>query len=251
MSSLDHLKNLKVLVGVPSMTMVHARFALCLNAMFNFIQQAKIGSYKSQKVALCNVRGSILANQRVDIVRMALKEGYQYILWIDSDQTFPKSTLHHLIIREVDVVAANIATKSVPASPTARRKPLTGEPNSGMPVFTDPESKGLEEVWRVGTGLMLVKTKVYKDIGVNCFDQPWREDWQKYQGEDWSMCEKIEAAGYKIHVDHDISQVIGHLGEFEYTHAVVGEIAMEAVNGNDSEEDESEADQERVLSCPD
>jgi len=228
-STLDRFKSLKVLVGVPSQNTMHARSALCLQAMMIYCMVQKVGDYRTQEVRLCNVRGSILANQRVDIVREALERKYSHLLFADSDQTYPKDMLHKLVLRDVDVVAANVAVKKIPSQPTARRVPLEGEPNSGMPVFTDSESHGLEKVWRVGTGVMLLKMKVFQKIGVNVFGQPWREDWQKYQGEDWSMCEAIEAAGFDIWIDHDLSNQVGHLGEFEFTHEVVGNIIQEQI----------------------
>jgi hypothetical protein len=224
--SLDRFKNLHVVVGVPSTGTIHTRSALCIQALMTHFMVARVGQYKSQCARLCNTRGSILANLRVDIVRAALEQDASHILWIDSDQTFPKDTLHRLIQREVDVVAANIATKSIPAKTTARRRPEPGEPNSGMPVFSDPDSPPMQKVWRVGTGLMLVRTKVFRKIGLNVFGQPWREDWQKYQGEDWSMCEAMEAAGFDIWVDHVLSREVGHLGEYEFTHDVVGDIVQ-------------------------
>lgn len=224
MSALDRFKNLHIVVGMPSTGTMHTRSALCLQALMTYFMVAKIGKYNSQVARLCNTRGSILANLRVDIVRAALEQGASHILWVDSDQTFPKETLHRLILREVDVVAANITTKQIPANTTARRKPGPGEPASGVPVYSDPDSPPMEKVWRVGTGLMLVKTKVYKQIGLNVFGQPWREDWQKYQGEDWTMCEAMEAAGFDIWVDHRLSLEVGHLGEYEFTHDVVGTV---------------------------
>ena len=123
MSSLDYMKNLHVVVGVPSTSMLHVRSALCLQALMNYMLVKNVGDYKTQAARLCNTRGSILPNLRVDIVRTALAAKSSHVLWLDSDQTYPKDTLHRLIARDVDVVAANVATKSIPASPTARRAP--------------------------------------------------------------------------------------------------------------------------------
>lgn len=222
MFALDKFRKLKVMVGVPSQMSSHARFFLCLQAMMNYCLMARIGEFKTQEIRLCNTRGSILPNLRLDIVKTALAERADFLLWLDSDQTFPKELLHMLMARRVDVVAANIATKTIPAGPTARRK--SDKVREGVPVFTDPESSGLEKVWRIGCGVMLVNMKVYKKTGLNVFGQPWREEQQKYQGEDWTMCEAIEKAGFDIHIDHDVSKLVGHLGEYEFTHDVVGEI---------------------------
>lgn len=231
MYALDKFRKLKVMVGVPSQSQAHVRSLLCLQAMMNYCLMARIGEYKQQEVRLCNTRGSILPNLRVDVVKQAFAERADKILWIDADQTFPKELLHKLMARNVDVVAANIATKTIPAGPTARRK--SDKFADGLPVYTDEDSTGLEKVWRIGCGVMLVDVKVYKKTGLNVFGQPWREEQQKYQGEDWTMCEAIEKAGFDIYIDHDISQVIGHLGDYEYTHDVVGEIQKGVERGQD------------------
>ena len=225
MSSLDKYKTLRVMVGMPSTTQMHVRTALCLQALLQYCLIARVGAFKEQVVKLCNVRGSILPNLRVDVVRTAKDWKATHVLWIDSDQTFPKDTLHRLIARDVDVVAANVATKQIPAKTTARRKPVNdAEPASGVPIFSDTDSPAMEKVWRVGTGIMLVRMKVYEATGLNVFGMPWREDWQKYQGEDWTMCEAIEKAGFDIWIDHRLSREVGHLGEYEFTHDVIGEM---------------------------
>ena len=39
-----------------------------------------------------------------------------------------------------------------------------------------------------------------------------------FKGEDWYFCEKLEAAGIPIFVDHEASSFIGHIGNKVYTH---------------------------------
>ena len=43
-----------------------------------------------------------------------------------------------------------------------------------------------------------------------------------YQGEDWSFCQACEEKGVPLYIDHDVSKVIGHVGNYEFTHDVVG-----------------------------
>ena len=47
---------------------------------------------------------------------------------------------------------------------------------------------------------------------------------KRYQGEDWAFCEACEKAGIPIFIDHDVSKLVGHVGNYEYTTAVIGEV---------------------------
>ena len=38
------------------------------------------------------------------------------------------------------------------------------------------------------------------------------------------MCEAIQKAGFDIWIDHGLSQVVGHMGDLEFTHDLVGEV---------------------------
>lgn len=231
MSNLTRFKNLKIAIGVPSTGMWYMRFAICYCNMAIYFQTHKVMDYKSQMFQTLSVTGSILPKQRMEIVQGALEMGADYLLWLDCDHTFPRNLLHRLISHQKDVVAVNCVTKKIPSTPTARYKPT--DPNdvkTSHPVFSDLDKPTLEKVWRVGTGIMLVDMKVYRKIGAEVFHMFYRKDVNTYQGEDWSMAEAMEQAGFDIWVDHPLSNQCGHIGMYEYTHDVVGEIKQEPVN---------------------
>lgn len=224
MSALEYFKTLKIVIGVPSMGEWHEKFAISLTNMLTYCQFNNIGKFKTHEIQVCSVRGSILSNERVDVLKRAREVAATHVLWIDSDQKFPRNTIHRLISHNKDVVGANIATKQIPAGPTAR-KFEAGNPKGGL-VYTDENSHGLEKVWRLGCGVMLVRGSVYRKTGLNVFGLKWVEEAEKYQGEDWSMCEAFEQHGFEVYVDHDLSNEIGHIGEYVYTHDVVGTIGQ-------------------------
>lgn len=222
MQALQRLKKLDILVAVPSMGTWHEEFGKALAMMLSHVHTAKIGNYKGQQARVLSVRGSILPNLRLTALQKAKELGADYMLWVDSDQSFPKDTLHRLIMRKLDVVGANVATKTIPTLPTARRRPIPGEPPFGALVFTDAASRGIEEVWRLGCGLTLMSKKVIQALPENCFEMIYKPDVQRYQGEDWSMMEHVERLGFKIYIDHDLSNQVGHHGGFNYTHEYNG-----------------------------
>lgn len=226
MSSLDKFKRVGIVVGIPSRGVWHDKFGMSLCAMMTYFMGNPMG-FREEWMRPFNVKGSILPNQRLDIVKYARKIGASHILFVDTDQVYPKDTVHALMRHDKDVVACNIATKQIPAQPTARHfNPENLQ--SGTKVYNNP-SKGLEKVWRVGCGVMLIRTSVFDKIGLNVFGNPWQESVQAYQGEDWSLVAACEAAEIDVWIDHQVSEQVRHIGDFEYDHNVVGEIPLEAV----------------------
>lgn len=218
--SLQKFKELKVAICVPSNGVWYEEFGKSLANLVNAFHSYRIGNYKTQQLNTISVKGSILPKSRLSGLKQAKEMEADYLLYVDADQSFPKHTLHLLIKRNVDVIGANIATKTIPTLPTARRK--TEGP--GELVFTDTDSKGIEKVWRVGTGLLLLSKKVIRALPYNSFEMKYREDVENYQGEDWSLCEAIEKLGFDIYIDHDLSNQVGHHGSFNFTHEFNGTI---------------------------
>lgn len=210
---------LKVVIGVPSGQTWNAKFGVCLVNLVSYFANNRVPGYDAQALQVVNTRSSILSMNRMNIVKQAQALQADYILFLDTDHTFPKELLHRLLSHREQVVAANCVTKSIPASPTARRK---SEDPRGEVVYSDPHMDGLEQVWRVGTGVMLVDADIFQQLGHGCWEMQYRPEAETYQGEDWSFCAACEQAGIPIYVDHGTSQRIGHEGMMEYTHDLVG-----------------------------
>lgn len=218
----DHFS---VVVGVPSGQHWLAQFGVDLISLVSSFTSKRVAGYHSSELRVVNVRSSILSKNRHDLVKAAQEMKATHLLFLDTDHTFPADLIHRLASSHRLVVAANCVTKQIPANPTARKKnPMNPK---GDLVYTDPQSRGLEEVWRVGTGVMLINMKVFAKIGNGVWDMKYLPEADTYQGEDWSFCEACEKAGIPIYVDHDVSKQIGHVGNFEFTHDVVGVLASE------------------------
>ena len=215
--------HLRVSVGIPSLGMWHADFAMSLLHMIQAFNKYKIAGYDTQELQVIDSRGSILPRQRLEIVKSALSAESDYLLWLDCDHTFPAHLLHQLLAHKKDVMAINCVTKSTPANPTARA--FVEDDPKGAPIFTRP-GLGIQQVWRVGTGVMLVNMDVYKKVGYDIFGMYYKPDVESYQGEDWTMCEAFERVGAEIWVDHDLSFRVGHIGFLEYRHDLVPETAL-------------------------
>lgn len=214
------IKELNVAVVVPSMGTWHAEFAMSLIGLVGYFQNVQVPGAQTQALRVINKRGSILPNLRLAGLKDAIALNATHLLWIDSDHQFPPNLLNRLLACERDVVAANCAIKTIPSMPTARA--FDPKDSKGQPVYTDWNSKGLERVWRIGTGIMLMSRRAFMQIPHNAFSMLYMEETDSYRGEDWGVCEALEKAGCQIFIEHEISNECSHIGNFHYTHEYVG-----------------------------
>ena len=218
------MKEIRLVIAVPSTQVWEAEFGMDLVFFTNYL--ASHGEIDGMPISfrLHNKRGSILANMREDLVKEAIDNGSTHVLFLDSDQTFPADVFHQLIAHKKKIVAANVATKMLPPQPTARLA-------DGVELYTEQDSTGLVEVWRIGTGIMLIDLNVFKREGMEqpWFDQHWNPKLGAYTGEDWSFCEKLENAGVKLYVDQDLSKQVGHVGKLNYGHDMIVAAKMREV----------------------
>lgn len=210
------MKQLSVVVGIPGPDIWDAKFAMSVIAMVaDFGQNAVFPHISEHLIRVFHKKGSILPQLRQELVEEALSIEATHLLFLDSDQTFPPDTLRRLLLWERPVVACNIATKRFPSDPTARRFNGTLQ---GELVYTREGDIGLERVWRVGCGVMLVDLTIFARLPKPWFLVDWYAEHNKFGGEDWHFCKVLEDAGYWIYIDHELSLDVGHRGFFEYKH---------------------------------
>lgn len=203
-------------VGIPSSDHWMANFAICVLQLIGDLKAKPLPGYDDTKISILNIKSSILPKSREDIVDEAVKMGCDALIWVDSDQVFPSDIVRQLWARDKDIIGCNIAMKMTPSLPTAR-KHSKKHPEIGDIVYTEESNKGIEKVWRLGFGVMLIKLHVFSKIEKPFFDMTWTKE-RGYKGEDWSFCEKVEAAGLEIWVDHAASWDTYHLGLHGFCH---------------------------------
>lgn len=160
---------------------------------------------------------SILPAGRQRLAEIALKENIDYILWVDSDMRFPKDALHRLLKHDKDIVGCNYSTRKQYAMlrPTAFKELPDGEP---VLCHTRPDSAGLEEVAGCGMGFMLMKTEILRKIPKPWFMFMYSTVNEMFHGEDLFFLQRAAVhANAKVYIDHDLSKLIGHTGQFVYT----------------------------------
>ncbi|MBW2081588.1 MAG: hypothetical protein JRI39_00540 [Deltaproteobacteria bacterium] len=213
----EHLRRDKradVMIGIPSYGMWDAEFGMCLLGLVMDFLGGPVKGFEGQSLFVWKREGTILPALRHALVRKAQERECTHLLFLDSDQTFPPYALRRLLEWHKPVVACNVATKAEESYPTARQK--SGRDPKGRVVYTFPDYAGLEQVWRVGTGVMLVDMDVFAQVEPPWFNLKFRGGVDDYQGEDWTFCEKLEMHGIPIYVDHGLSWEVGHRGPRTY-----------------------------------
>lgn len=222
----DTKPDVKLAICIPSQGEWKADFGMSFAQMCVHLCTNLFEPDQNRNCVVVDKRTSLLARSRQECLEDAVLQECTHALFLDADQSFPPDTAHRLMAWKKPVVAANIALKTMPSFPTARQR---GPMPQGVPVVTSTATVGLERVWRVGTGIMLIDMAVVVAIPKPWFEVRWSDKHSQYVGEDWYFLKKIEDAGFEIYVDHDLSKMVGHVGDFAYRHEHVPavELALE------------------------
>lgn len=214
---------MKISIFVPTHDMLPAMFAFDLGQLMAYTTMSMPAD---TQIGLCFVTGTYIHKARQELMLHALETGDDYVLWLDSDMRFPRETFVFLMQRNVTIVGANYAKRSIPSVPVAIKHIRDGSGVSELLQQTvlaeEPKLEGLVEVEAIGFGVLLMRMKEFHRLPpltqgpwfAPCYDAE-HDDWD---GEDVSFCRLIrKKLGIKIFVDQDLSRAIGHIGPFEYT----------------------------------
>lgn len=196
----------RVAVSVPSGDSVSAGFAYDLARMMS----ATAAQRKDIELRLHFVRGTVLPQERHELVQAALEMDCTHILFLDADMRFPKDTIVRLLAHREPVVAANYTKRRFPNIPVARTL------DTGSPLFTLPDDRGLVPVSTIGMGVMLVDLDVFRRLPAPWFQTGYLADTGDYVSEDVYFCALLREHGLSVLADQSLSQEVGHLGEMEF-----------------------------------
>jgi hypothetical protein len=201
---------MRVAICIPARGQMEVTTAFDLTMM-----SAYMAGKKNIDLNVYTSQGTLIFDQRNSLVRTAVDEKCDYILFIDADMRFPKTTLERLLAHNKDIIGVNATTRMMPPKPTARNIQINEDGSvDWLEVFSNKE-KGIGKVDAIGCGVMLIKTSCLKNI-----PQPYFYFEQllkgKLLGEDIYFCIKAKDAGIDTWVDHDLSMEIGHVGSYTY-----------------------------------
>lgn len=210
---------LRVMVAVPTHDHCPAMFAYDLAQMMAFTGVNLVGGDNAplEAVSLSFVTGTYVHSARQSLADIAVENGTDYVLWLDSDMRFPKDTLVRLLLHQKDVVGINYSSRGIPPRFVAIKQVFPAQY-----CITGPDSEGLEEVEAIGFGALLMKTDVLRGLpdpegdDGPWFGFEWDTELRKMIGEDVGFCRLIREHGYSVYVDHDLSKECRHIGTLEY-----------------------------------
>lgn len=208
----DTVPRLKVALCMPCRDQVDVGFAKDMAALVG----STVGTYGNIEILTLFDRGTVIASQRNNLVKAALKYGCTHLLWLDTDMRFPADTLVRLLRHQRPIVAANYPTRRMPVTTVTFRDPKLVNPLDR--VYTFPDSTGLEAVGATGMGVMLVQASVYADLVEPWHNFRWDEQAKEFSGEDIWFCRLARAKGYEVLIDHDLSKQVHHVGVFAFKH---------------------------------
>ena len=204
-ASMWHLNKTRLAILVPTRDMIHSQFAFCLAQMMKTNTEAGIETF------LFFDSSTILLNQREHLVEEAKAIKADYVLWLDSDMSFPSTTAIRLLNHRVDVVAANYNRRTLPIKTVAYTN--INDWDSWLPMEEENE---LIPVQGVGMGCMLMNIKCFYDIEKPYFRFQYNGEQDDWLGEDFNMQKKIRNAKYEILIDTVLSMDIKHMGMYPF-----------------------------------
>jgi GT2 family glycosyltransferase len=202
---------MKTLIGIPAMDFVSTSFMTCLTGL------QPVGD-----TSLHVVQSSLIYDARNDIALRAVNEGYDRILWLDSDVTFPADLLERMSARMdegYEFVSGLYFTRKEPIKPVIfRRVELTEKDGKKVPVtdnFTDYPRNDIFRIAACGFGCVMMTTDVVKRI-IEKHGAPFSP--MAGFGEDLSFCIRANAVDTEMYCDSSIK--LGHIGQSIITESV-------------------------------
>jgi hypothetical protein len=154
-----------------------------------------------------------------------LERGCTHTLFIDDDMVFSMDIVHKLLSESNKLTMEGIRKLAIGVNP-CRKSPVDLYYTAKPLVSEDPDEflkskgkSGVEEVSACGLGVFLIQTSILAEVAPPHFGIDWVDAKQEHGGEDFFFIQKLRENGVRIYVDQDISQTIGHAGEFIYSYA--------------------------------
>lgn len=193
---------MKVLLGMPCMRSIPFKTVVSL------LRTAQKGA-----VEPFMVEGSLVYDSRDAIAKFAVENGFDYVLYVDSDMVFDSEDLIKLMRHDADICSGLYVTRNGESNNVCYSEVITRRrfPSRESKLITDMATTGYGQISACGFGFCLIKIDVIKTLFKHyksLFEPKWGV------GEDVAFCLRAQKYGYKIFIDRDVK--LGHVGDIEY-----------------------------------
>ena len=199
---------MKTLIAVPSHDYVHADFTRSLMELD-----------KPAGTGFAMITNTLIYTARNLIAQNAIKAGFDQVLWLDADMTFPHDTLIRLEMDMPghDLVTGLYFTRKEPIVPTLHKEihwsiREDGWVDGGATLYRDYPKDRLFEISGCGFGCVITSARLLQRM-IQKFGSPFYP--LMGMGEDSTFCFRATQDGFKLYCDSRIK--CGHIGQKEYT----------------------------------
>ena len=199
---------MSTLIAVPCHEMVHADFNRSLMEL-----------ERPDGTGYAQITGTLIYTARTLIANKAIELGFDRVLWIDSDMTFPADTLIRLsedMDKGLDMVCGIYFTRKPPILPAIHKYlkwqiKEDGWVDTDCKCFTDYPENSLFEIACCGFGCVMTSTKLLKAMNEK-YGSPFYP--LMGMGEDTTFCWRATQNGFKIYCDSRVK--VGHIGQYVF-----------------------------------
>lgn len=202
---------MKTLIAIPCMDMMPTGFV-----------QSLLYLEKGENVSVCFKANSLVYDSRNLLALSAIEQGFDRVMWFDSDVMFTPATMK-ILSQDMFEYGAEMVTGIY----FRRKKPFTpviysqleepGVDDNGHMVarvreFTEYPPDSVFPVRGCGFGCCMTSVQLLKEV-CDKFGPPFSP--YPWGSEDLSFCHRVNQLGYQIWCDSRVS--CGHIGQFVYT----------------------------------
>lgn len=202
---------IKTLIAIP-----------CMDSTYTGFTHSLVHLKKGPGVAVTEKTNSLVYDSRNLLSLAAIENGFDRVMWFDSDMMFTPDTLH-ILSNTMDELDAEMVTgiyfkRRHPYSPVIHdileepHEDADGKLTASVRTYDDYPRDSVFPVKGCGFGCVLTSVKLLKEVwdkfGPAFSPYPWG-------GEDISFCYRVNQLGYTIYCDSRVS--CGHIGTYVYT----------------------------------
>ena len=210
---------MRTLIAVPCMDTIHTLF---------FSSYLKLKKPENQETVTAVTVSSLIYDARNTLAQIAVNNGYDRVLWLDSDMTFDPDLLlrfHADLDEGRDMVCGNFFTRKAPIRPVIYDRLEEFGPDGQLVNVSHPyEDYPRESVFPVagcGVGAVMMNTSLIRRVG-DAFGAPFTP--LPTHGEDFAFCIRARHVGATVWCDSRIK--LGHAGV-----SIINEQTWDALRG--------------------